>query len=270
MVSVAPIQPRMLEAKVVLRGISWQTFKALMNDLAEADYRISYDADALGVAVPLSGSTWNEAELAAMTTRVTLRGVRWQTYRALMVDVGDSRAWRVAYDQEMLEIRMPLINHEEPKGLIENFVGVMADELAVEIRQLGSLTLEREDLTRAVEPDSCFYIENEWRVRGLDALSFPKDPPSDLVVELDNTRSSINKFEIYAALGVPEIWRYRKQTLEVYQLQEDQYEQCDASLVFPFLPIAEVPVLIAQSREVGQRTIVRMFRQRVQALLQSD
>jgi Uma2 family endonuclease len=267
MVSVAPIQPRTLEAKVVLRGVSWRTFKALMNDLAEEDYRISYDSEALAVAMPLSDSDVDEAELAAVTTRVTLRGVRWATYQALMLDVGDDRAWRVAYAQEMMEIRMPLINHEEPKGLIEDFVGVMVDELAVEVRQLGSLTLEREDLTRAVEPDSCFYIENEWRVRGLDVLKFPKDPPPDLVVESDNTRSSINKFEIYAALGVPEIWRYRKQTLEVYQLQEGQYVRCDTSLAFPFLPIAEVPILIEQSRESGQRTIVRMFRQRIQELL---
>jgi Uma2 family endonuclease len=268
MVSVAPIQPRTVEAKVVLRGVRWRTFKSLMNDLAEEDYRISYDSEALAIAVPLSDADIEEADLTAVTTRVMLRGVRWSTYKALMLDVEDDRAWRVAYDQEMLEIRMPLINHEEPKGLIENFVGVVADELAAEIRQLGSLTLEREDLTRAVEPDSCFYIANEWRVRGLNVLTFPKDPPPDLVVESDNTRSSINKFEIYAALGVPEIWRYRKQTLEVYQLQGGQYVRCDASLAFPFLPIAEVPVLIEQSQEVGQRTVVRMFRQRIQALLQ--
>ncbi|MEQ8753766.1 MAG: hypothetical protein RID09_09635 [Coleofasciculus sp. G1-WW12-02] len=33
---------------------------------------------------------------------VTLRGVSWQTYQALMHDVGDNRAWRIAYDQGIL------------------------------------------------------------------------------------------------------------------------------------------------------------------------
>jgi Uma2 family endonuclease len=133
---------------------------------------------------------------------------------------------------------------------------------------LGSLTLEREDLTRAVEPDSCFYIENERRVRGLQVLSFPQDPPPDLVVESDNTRSSIDKFRLYAALGVPELWRYRRKTLEVYQLLEERYERCGESRAFPFLPIDEVPMLIGQSQEVGQRTVVRMFRQRIRELRQ--
>jgi Uma2 family endonuclease len=48
----------------------------------------------------------------------------------------------------------------------------------------------------------------------------PNEPPPDLVVESDYTRSSLNKFNIYASLGVPELWRYGKQTLQVYQLIE--------------------------------------------------
>jgi Uma2 family endonuclease len=89
--------------------------------------------------------------------RVVLRGVSWQTFQALLADVGDDRAWRFAYDQGVLEIRMPLPNHEEPKRLIESFVEALVDELGIELRSLDALTLEREELTRAIEPDSCFY-----------------------------------------------------------------------------------------------------------------
>ena len=97
---------------------------------------------------------------------VVLKGVSWQTFKTLMAEVGDNRAWRIAYDQGVLEIRMPLTEHEEPKGLIESFVEAIADELEIEVRKLGALTLEREDLIRAIEPDSCFYIQNEFLVRG--------------------------------------------------------------------------------------------------------
>ena len=83
-----------------------------------------------------------------------------------MSDVGDGRAWRFAYAEGVLEIRMPLTEHEEPVGMIEHFVGVVVDEMEIEMRQLGALTLEREDLTRAIEPDTCFYIQNESVVRG--------------------------------------------------------------------------------------------------------
>jgi Uma2 family endonuclease len=134
------------------------------------------------------------------------------------------------------------------------------------MRQLGALTLEREDLTRAIEPDTCFYIQNESVVRG-KSINLPADPPPDLVVESDYTSSSLNKFSIYASLGVPEIWRYRNQSLLVYQLVEGNYEQRENSRAFPFLPIAEIPAFIEQSKTIGQRAAVRLFRERVRELL---
>jgi len=201
--------------------------------------------------------------------RVILKGVSWSTFKALMADIGEDRSCRIAYDQGMLEIMVPYEQHEEPKILISSFVEALADELEIEIRQLGSLTLEREDLTRAVEPDTCFYIQNESKVRGKN-IDLPNDPPPDLVVESDYTRSSLNKFNIYASLGVPELWRYRKQMLQVYQLVEGNYELSDKSIAFPFLPIAELPGLIEQSKTIGQRAAVRLFRARIREILQSS
>ncbi|NEQ21505.1 MAG: Uma2 family endonuclease, partial [Microcoleus sp. SIO2G3] len=134
--------------------------------------------------------------------RVVLKGVSWQTFKALMADIGDNRACRIAYDQGLLEIRMPLQEHEVPKGLLESFVEAIADDLEIEVMKLGALTLEREDLTRAVEPDSCFYIQHESLVRG-KTINLPNDPPPDLALESDYTSSSLNKFAIYASLGVP-------------------------------------------------------------------
>ena len=201
--------------------------------------------------------------------RVVLKGVSWSTFKALLADVGDDRTWRIAYDRGVLEIRMPLEEHEEPKRLIESFVEAIVDELEIELRSLGSLTLEREDLTRAVEPDSCFYIQNESLVRGRN-INLPNDPPPDLAIESDYTNSSVNKDAIYAALGVPELWRYRRQSLQVYQLVEGKYEMCDRSLAFPFLPVAEIPSFIEQSRTIGQRAAVRLFRQRIREILPSQ
>jgi Uma2 family endonuclease len=197
---------------------------------------------------------------------ITLTGIKWLTFKAIMSDVGDGRAWRIAYAEGVLEIRMPLTEHEEPKGMIESFVEAFADALDMEVRKLGALTLEREDLARAIEPDSCFYIQNESVVRG-KSINLLADPPPDLVVESDYTSSSLNKFSIYASLGVPEIWRYRNQCLVVYQLVEGNYEERENSLAFPFLPIAEIPGLIEQSKAIGQRAAVRLFRDRVREVL---
>ena len=200
-----------------------------------------------------------------------LKGVSWQTFKALMAEVGDDRAWRIAYDEGVLELRMPLQEHEVPKGLIESFVEAIADELEIEVMKLGALTLEREDLTRAVEPDTCFYIQNEALVRGRK-INLPEDPPPDLAIESDYTSSSINKQALYSALGVPELWRYTKKMLIIYRRVELGYERCEQSLAFPFLPIAEIPDFIEQSRTIGQRSAVRLFRQRIREILdnQSD
>jgi Uma2 family endonuclease len=201
-------------------------------------------------------------------SKVILTGVSWSTFKALRSEVGENHSCRFAYDRGVLEIRMPLQEHEVPKGMIESFIEMIADELEIEVMKLGALTLEREDLTRAIEPDTCFYIQNESLVRSRN-IQLPKDPPPDLAVESDYTSSSLNKFTIYAALGVPELWRYRHQKLTVYQLAEGQYQEVTQSWAFPFLPITEVPSFIEQSRTIGQRSAVRLFRQRIREILES-
>jgi Uma2 family endonuclease len=135
--------------------------------------------------------------------------------------------------------------------------------------QLGALLLEKEELQRAIEPDTCFYIQNEALVRS-KIIDLKIDPAPDLAVESDYTNSSLNKFTIYASLGVPELWRYRRQTLEIYQLVEGQYERVDRSLAFPFLPVSEIPGFIEQSRAIGQRAAVRLLRTRIREILQNS
>jgi Uma2 family endonuclease len=247
--------------KIILDGVVWQTFKALMAEMAEdRDYRIAYIPGQLQIENI-------QPNAASDKDRLILQGISWSTYKSLMADVGDRRAWRVAYVPGALELRMPLEEHEEPKRLLEDFVTAMVDELGIELRSLGSLTLEHEELSRAVEPDSCFYIQNELRVRGRN-IRLPDDPPPDLAIESDHTHSSLNKLDIYAALGVPELWRYAQKTFQVYLLTDGQYRLSDRSLAFPFLPIAEVPELIERSKEIGQRATVRLFRERIRALLE--
>lgn len=200
---------------------------------------------------------------------IILRNVSWSTYQAIIADVGEDRAWRIAYDKGVLELRMPLQQHEVPNRLIARFIDTIADELEIEVMDVGALLLEREDLSRAIEPDSCFYIQNEAVVRD-KIIKLPNDPPPDLAIESDYTRSSLKKFTIYAALGVPELWRYTKESLQVYQLVEGEYQRSDKSLAFPFLPLDEIPGFIEQSKVVGQRSAVRLFRERIRQILESE
>jgi Uma2 family endonuclease len=258
---VATTSKSLSTTKIILDGVTWQTFKMLMSEITEGQsYQITYAPGQLRV---------EDIQLDSVRGEGIFRfsGVSWSTYKALVADVGDSRAWRIAYAQGVLEIEMPLEEHEEPKRLLEDFVTSMVDELGIELRSLGSLTLEREELSRAIEPDSCFYIQNERQVRGRK-IRLPEDPPPDLVIESDYRHSSLNKDDIYAALGVPELWRYSKKNLQVYHLINGKYQLRDFSLAFPCFPVAEVSDFIERSKEIGQRTTVRLFRERIRELLQ--
>lgn len=209
------------------------------------------------IATPLREST---------TTPLLLKGVSWQTYRALMQDVQDDRPWRIAYSDGLLELRMPLQEHEQPKGLLESLVEAIADDLDIEVLKLGSLRLESEEFERAIEPDSCFYIANESQVRGR-TIDLKVDPAPDLAIESDLTSSSLNKHKIYADLQVPELWRYRRGRLTVFVRVGAEYEQRDRSLSFPFLPLSEIPRLIDESKIMGQRSALRALRLRLRPLL---
>lgn len=165
----------------------------------------------------------------------TLRGVSWKTYKALMAALGDDRDWRFVYDGEILELRMPVFKHEITKGMLASFVATTADEMEIEIMTAGALTLEREDLHRASEPDIFFYIQNESRVRSNDNIELPEDPPPALAIESVYGRYYVNKFDLYASLQVPEFWRDRNDKLEVYHLVEGKYELRDRYASFSFL-----------------------------------
>ncbi|MBE9126294.1 MULTISPECIES: Uma2 family endonuclease [unclassified Coleofasciculus] len=193
--------------------------------------------------------------------RVVLHNISWQQFENLLVDLGESRAARVAYDDGTLEIMTPLPEHEYYKETISIVIQDIAEVLDRDYESLGSTTWKREIKKAGVEPDNCFYFQNEPKIRGKLDYDLNQDPPPDLVLEIDVTSKSLSRFSIYARLGVPEIWCYDSGELKVYQLQNEGYIEVDTSLVFPSLPVQELPALIEQYRPQGRRAIRRAVRE---------
>jgi len=192
--------------------------------------------------------------------RTLLRNISWQTFKAMLVDMGSERATRLAYDKGLVEIMTPLMPHENSNRLIEVFVGVLCEELGLEIKRAGSLTLTRDDLERGAEPDSSYYIQNEPLVRDKAEIDLDNDPPPDLVLEVEYSRSRIDKLSLYAAMGIPEFWRYNGSVLRIYRLESGQYVQCNNSPTFTPIAVTEIPKFLQQSRKVGEITCTRNFR----------
>ncbi|MEA5620325.1 Uma2 family endonuclease [Cronbergia sp. UHCC 0137] len=193
--------------------------------------------------------------VANRANRVMLYNISWQQFENLLQDLGESRAARVAYDDGTLEIMTPLPEHEYYKKAISNGIEDIAEELDLDYESFGSTTWKRESKMAGLEPDDCFYFQNEALVRGRLDLDLLRDPPPDLALEIDITSKSLDRFPIYARLGVPEIWCYDSGELKIYLLQNGEYLESEKSLVFPSLEIRELPKLIEQNRANGRRAI---------------
>lgn len=200
--------------------------------------------------------------------RVMFRDVSWQEFEAILAELGEHRATRVAYSKGTLEIRMPLPEHEVDKELIGDMVKILLEELETNCECFGSTTFKRQDMAQGVEPDQSFYIQNYSRMIGKRRVDLTIDPPPDLAIEVDVT--SKTQLAAYQTLGVRELWRYENGQLQISVLQNGEYVDSDTSPTFPGVPIPEIfSQFIQQSLTEGRSPMLRAFRQWVRSHPQS-
>ncbi len=192
--------------------------------------------------------------------RIVLRNISWETFETLLKETGEDRSSRFVYDCGTLEIMTPLYEHENPKIQFDRFIFALAEEVDIGLKSAGSMTLKRKSLKRGIEPDNCYYIQTEPIVRDKQELDLKTDPPPDLAIEIDITSSSVNKSSIYAALGVPEIWRYNGRVLKFYQLVDGEYIESEFSIAFPLVSVTEISRFIEQRKTMGEIALLKSFR----------
>ena len=199
-----------------------------------------------------------------------LEHVTWQDYEQLLADLGNNSKVRVSYDQGRMDVIAPLPVHERYKSLIHDLIVILSEELRLDLEPLGSTTLKRHLRARGAEPDDCFYIQNAVQVIGKQSLDLERDPPPDLVIEIDTTNESLSKFPIYAALGVAEIWRYDGLSTQLYVLSETNYNETSESLAFPLLSNDVLSEFLEMGQTQGQSAARREFRGWVRERLASS
>nr|WP_250125833.1 Uma2 family endonuclease [Chroococcidiopsis sp. CCMEE 29] len=192
--------------------------------------------------------------------RVLLHEVSWQEFELILKELGDHRSARIAYDNGILEIMTPLPEHEDDKEIIGDLIKALLEELDVEFRSLGSTTYKNQAMLKGIEPDQCFYIQNESAIRGKKRLDLTVDPPPDLALEIDIT--SRTHPNIYQALRVPELWRFDRGKLQINVLRQGKYVEVENSPTFPGMPLMEAILrYLEQSRTAGRNTTMKAFRQ---------
>ena len=192
--------------------------------------------------------------------RVVLRNISWETFDRLLEEAGDKRNTRFYYLDGTLEIMSPLFIHEGSNRFIERLICAAAEVLEMNCRVSGSVTLRLQLKKAGAEPDSSYYIQNEPKIRHLNALDLKQDPPPDLVVEVDITSSSDRRFPIYARLGIPELWQYNGKDLQYYILQDDEYVPVQISPTFPIVFADVIASYLQRRLVIGEMQAIREFK----------
>ncbi len=193
--------------------------------------------------------------------RFVIRDLDWRAYRTI-AEALKGRHVRLTYDRGALEFLTISHLHGNLSRLLGRLIVTLTEELGMAVRSCGDMTCDREDLDRALEPDECYYLQNEPRVRGREEIDLATDPPPDLAVEIDVSRNSRRRLRIYAVLGVPEVWRYDGATLEVsLRGANGEYEVAEQSRHFPQVPVRQLADFLGQRTQVDENSLVRSFRE---------
>ena len=192
--------------------------------------------------------------------RLHLNGISWRTYLRLLRALADRRL-RITYDRGALELMTLSPQHERFKQLLGYLILVLVEELGWNMASFGSMTFQGRKRRHGLEPDQCYWIQNEPLVRCQDMIDLQRDPPPDLVVEIDISPSALDRMAIYGVLQVPEVWCYDGQSLRVQLLQTDgKYAEGQQSLAFPFLPPTEVLRFLQLRSTMSETELLRQFR----------
>lgn len=195
---------------------------------------------------------------------LVIQNVAWDDYESLVEELIDRPNLRVSYDRGKLEIMSPLPEHEIDARIIDSIARIYSEHLDLKLENYGSTTWKRRLLERGLEPDSCYYVANADRIIGKSHhIDLETDPPPDICVEVDITNESFSKFSIYAALGVPEIWRYEGDGVHFYEFVSGAYQEIAQSSCLHGLKPAMLATALEQSKTEGQTAALRAFREQL-------
>jgi Uma2 family endonuclease len=135
--------------------------------------------------------------------RVLLHGVTWKEYCAIR-ELLDSP--RMTYLGGALEIMVPSLEHELWKKNIARFVELYALVADVDLYGYGGMTFKNEMHERGCEPDECYVVGNKL-------AQYPQ-----IVLEVIHTNPLLNKLDVYAAMGVAEVWVFKEGAFHLHLL----------------------------------------------------
>jgi Uma2 family endonuclease len=222
----------------------------------------------MSVAAPEQPRTFALPRPASDGGRILVHHVPWLTYVSFTETLLDNPGLRITFDRGSLELMATPNLHEWIKTRLGRFLEIIAEELGIAIQPGGNTTFRDEELDRGFEPDECYWIASEARMRVPVAAWEPsRDPPPDLILEVEVTRSALNRMDVFAAYQVPEVWRYDGTTITIHRLTDaGAYEIAESSPTFPAIPLGELGRFLQPDQLTDYLASLRKFREWVRKL----
>jgi Uma2 family endonuclease len=197
---------------------------------------------------------------------VTFNDVSWDEYEELLEQVGEAPGLRISYDNGSLQVMTISSEHEKYASFISSLIAGIRLRLRIDILAFGSATMRKRKRKKGNEPDACFYVQTASLIGNRIQLDFETDPPPDIAVEIDVHHDSRSKLLIYAALGVPEVWRYDGQAMTIYHLVQDaaeieasSYVEQNTSGALPMLTTRILAEMLDRMRTDGELNALLAF-----------
>ncbi|MGH9836670.1 MAG: Uma2 family endonuclease [Blastocatellia bacterium] len=166
-------------------------------------------------------------------TPVVFHDVSWEEYELLLEELGKQPGVHVSYDRGTLEIMTTSTEHEYYGDFLHDLIRVVTLRLKIKLRSFGRATMKKSKVLAGKEPDGCYYIKSLELIGKKIRLDFERDPPPDIVVEVDLSTNTIPKLPIYQRLGVSEVWLYDGYEMTIYRLSAQGYQQVEQSVELP-------------------------------------
>jgi Uma2 family endonuclease len=193
--------------------------------------------------------------------RLILEGESWSSYIRLLRNFDERRRLFITYHRGLLEITTSTFQRECLAGIMAWLISAWTEEGLLAIRGGRSTNFRRRDRLCGLEPDQCFWIAHEAQVRGLNQIDLRRDPPPDLIVDIALVHGCVPRLPIYAAFGMPEVWRIGKGGLSFHVLQPDRkYARAPVSSVLPPLKPADLEPYLVFPNQLDETTLIRKFR----------
>jgi Uma2 family endonuclease len=191
--------------------------------------------------------------------RVVLHGISWETYERILDEHEEVSNRHFAYNEGDLEIMVLGYEHETLKARLSELITEIARILEIDYENAASTTFRKESKKKGFEGDATFYFENAEEIRRKKKIDLSKDPPPELVIEIDITHGSLLKFPIFADLGLEEVWRFDGEIVNFYRLQEKKYKEISESVCLKNVKSETVTELLFSASEMKKNDWIKLI-----------